>query len=63
MKRCVDGKLQRPAVFGLVSTGPRRAIIPGGKALPPAVKKFVSLRGKGARLEDIIPMNEEFDDF
>jgi methyl-accepting chemotaxis protein len=54
-------KLRRPSAAGLDSPG--KAVAPARKALPPAVRKPASPRGKGARPEDVIPMDEEFGDF
>jgi methyl-accepting chemotaxis protein len=49
-------KLRRPS-------GSEKPVAPARKALPPAVRKPASPRGKGARPEDVIPMDEEFGDF
>ena len=53
-------KLRRPPVSG--AGGPDKAAAPARKALPPA-QKPVNAQGKGARPEEIIPMDEEFEDF
>jgi methyl-accepting chemotaxis protein len=53
-------KLRRPAISG--GTSPKKAVAPARKALPPA-QKPVNAHGKGARPEEVIPMDEEFEDF
>ena len=53
-------KLRRPPVSR--AGGPDKAAAPARKALPPA-QKPVNAQGKGARPEEVIPMDEEFEDF
>jgi len=54
-------KRRHPSASGFAS--PRKAVTPARKALPPAAKKPVSPRSKGARPEEIIPMGDDFEDF